>query len=210
MLSPDFIRMNFPLCKDPQQWAQVLDAAAQQFEITTKARLSSFLAQTSFESGQFNYLIENLNYTSSSRLMRVWPKRFPSEESALPYVSNESKLANFVYANRLGNGDAVSGDGFMFRGRGIIQITGRSNYSAVGQALNLNLIDHPELLLEPRYAAMSAGWFWSTRGLNALADDETPANDLEDFAEITRRINGGTVGLKERLAVLNQVETSLA
>ena len=124
-------------------------------------------------------------------------------------MSNEEKLANLVYAKRLGNGDSNSGDGYKFRGRGIIQITGRSNYADAGKALGLNLINQPDLLLQKPNAAMSAAWFWSSRGLNALAVDHTDDNDLEDFTEITKRINGGSVGLSERLALLNLIETQL-
>ena len=210
MLSADLIRRVFPACTDPAGWAQALAPALERYEINTKARLASFLAQTGHESSQFNRLVEGLNYKTPLRLMAVWPKRFPTQESALPYVGDAKKLANFVYANRLGNGDAASGDGFRFRGRGIIQVTGRSNYAAAGAALGLKLVDDPDLLLVPANAAMSAAWFWSSRGLNALADDRTDDNDLEDFTEITRRINGGTVGLKERLLALNRVEANLA
>lgn len=210
MITAQLINSIFPRCAAPQQWADALNPALDRFGITTTARLSSFLAQTGYESGQFNRLTESLNYTTPQRLMKVWPKRFPTEASAQPFVSNEIKLANVVYANRLGNGDVASGDGFKFRGRGIIQITGRSNYKAAAEALALDLLGEPDLLLRPEHAAMSAAWFWSSRGLNALADDGTDDSDLEDFAEITRRINGGTIGLKERLAVLNQIAAGLA
>jgi len=210
MVSAELIKAVFPRCTAPQQWADALNPALGKFGITTGARVSSFLAQTGYESGQFNRLTESLNYTTAQRLMKVWPRRFPTEASALPFVANEVKLANFVYSNRLGNGDSASGDGFRFRGRGIIQITGRSNYKAAADALPLDLIGNPDLLLQPEHAAMSAAWFWSSRGLNALADDRTDDDDLEDFAEITRRINGGTVGLQDRLALLNQVATSLS
>ena len=142
--------------------------------------------------------------------MQVWPKRFPSEAAAAPYVDHPERLANFVYGKRLGNGDASSGDGYRYRGRGILQITGRSNYAAVGQALGLDLIGNPDLLLQAEHAAMSAAWFWDSRGLNALADDRTDDDDLEDFTRITRLINGGTAGLRERLALLQQLEPALA
>jgi putative chitinase len=210
MISAELIAAVFPRCAAPRQWADALAPAVARFGITTSARLSSFLAQTGYESGQFNRLTENLNYTTPQRLMRVWPKRFPTETSAQPFVANPARLGNFVYGNRLGNGDPASGDGFRFRGRGILQITGRSNYRAAGQALAVDLIGNPDLLLQPEHAAMSAAWFWETRGLNALADDRTDDDDLEDFAEITRRVNGGTAGLQERLALLNQVASGLA
>jgi len=209
-ISEQVIRNALPLCRDPAGWAPVLSAAMQHYEINTPARIASFLAQTGHESGQFNRLVESLNYTTPQRLMKVWPKRFPSEAIAAPYVRNEERLANFVYANRLGNGDAASGDGYKYRGRGLIQVTGRSNYAACGKALGLDLLNDPGLLIEPRYAALSAAWFWSSRGLNALADDRTGDDDLEDFTVITRTINGGTQGLKERLALLNALESQLA
>ena len=210
MLTADTLKQVFPLCADPAGWAQALNPALDRYHITTRARLGSFLAQTGYESGQFNRLVESLNFKTPLRLMKVWPKRFPTEASAIPYVDNESKLANFVYAGRLGNGDAASGDGFKFRGRGIIQITGRSNYAAVGKELNIDLIADPDRLLTQETAALAAAWFWDSRGLNALADDKTDDNDLEDFTEITRRINGGTTGIQDRLLALNAVDAKLA
>ena len=210
MLTADLIKRVFPACADPAGWARALAPALERYEINTKARLASFLAQTGHESSQFNRLVEGLNYKTALRLMAVWPKRFPTQASALPYVGDAKKLADFVYANRLGNGGVASGDGFRYRGRGLIQVTGRSNYAAAGAALGMKLVEDPDLLLVPANAAMSAAWFWSSRGLNALADDRTDDNDLEDFTEITRRINGGTVGLKDRLLALNRVEANLA
>ena len=210
MLTVQTLRKVFPQCPDPELWAQALAPAMKRYGIDTPARMASFLAQTGHESAQFSRLSENLRYRSAKRLMQVWPKRFPSEAAAGPYVDNPEQLANFVYAKRLGNGDASSGDGYRYRGRGILQITGRSNYAAVGQALDLDLIGDPDLLLQPEHAAMSAAWFWDSRGLNALADDRTDDDDLEDFTRITRLINGGTVGLLQRLALLQQLEPALA
>ncbi len=210
MLSAQTLHAIFPLCPDPKRWAQALRPAMERYGIDTPARMASFLAQTGHESVQFSRLDENLCYRSSKRLMQVWPKRFPSEQAARPYVDNPEKLANFVYAKRLGNGDASSGDGYRYHGRGILQITGRSNYAAAGQALGLELVAQPDLLLQPEHAAMSAAWFWDSRGLNALADDQTGDDDLEDFTRITRLINGGTVGLRERLALLLRLEPALA
>jgi putative chitinase len=118
---------------------------------------------------------------------------------ALPYERNPEKLANFVYANRMGNGAPESDDGFRYRGRGLIQMTGRGNYTAVSDALKTDFAGKPDLMLEPRHAAMCAAWFWRTRGLNELADDRTDDDDSEDFRQITRVINGGLNGLAERL-----------
>jgi putative chitinase len=209
MITADALKKAFPLCAAPDDWVKALAPAMEKYAINNPARIASFLAQTGHESSQFNRLVEGLNYKTALRLTNVWPKRFPDEASAQPYVSNEEKLANLVYAKRLGNGDSNSGDGYKFRGRGIIQITGRSNYADAGKALGLNLINQPDLLLQKPNAAMSAAWFWSSRGLNALADDHTDDNNLEDFTEIIKRINGGSVGLSERLALLNLIEAQL-
>ena len=133
MIAATILKTALPLCKEPDQWAQALNPAMDKFEINTPARVACFLAQTGHESGQFNRLIEGLFYKTAARLTAVWPRRFPNEASAAPYVKNEEKLANFVYANRIGNGPVESGDGFRYRGRGLIQITGRSNYSDVGK-----------------------------------------------------------------------------
>jgi putative chitinase len=210
MLTAQVLRVAFPQCADPDGWAAALAPAMDKYEINTRDRICSFLAQTGHESGQFNTLTEGLFYKAPGRLMKVWPKRFPTEASALPYVANEKNLANVVYANRMGNGNEASGDGYKFRGRGIIQITGRNNYVAAGQALGLDLAGNPDLLLQKPNAALSAAWFWNSRGLNPLADDKTGDNDLEDFTEITRRINGGTVGLQERFSLYKQLENALA
>ncbi len=210
MLTANLLKQVFPLCADPARWVQALNPALEQYQINTRARLSSFLAQNGYESNQFNRLVESLNHTTPLRLIKVWPKRFPTLASAVSCVGNASRLANFVYANRLGNGDSTSGDGFKFRGRGIIQITGRSNYAAAGQEISVNLIEAPDRLLTPTTAALAAAWFWNNRGLNALADDKTGDDDLEDFTEITRRVNGGTTGINQRLLAFNMIEARFA
>lgn len=210
MLTASQLKNLFPQCKNPDTWAAVLPPVFALYAIDTPARIASFLAQTGHESGQFNRLCESLIYSSPQRLMKVWPKRFLTPDAALPYVNNEAQLANYVYANRLGNGPATTGDGYNYRGRGLIQVTGRSNYADAGKALGLDLVGKPDLLLEAEYAAMSAAWFWNARGLNALADAQSHQDDLQDFTEMTRRINGGTTGLKDRLALLKTAEQMLA
>lgn len=210
MLTEANLRAAFPQCKSPAAWAAALQPAMDRFQINTPSRVARFLAQTGYESGQFNLLNENMTYSTAARLMAVWPKRFPTTASATPFVNNPQALANAVYANRMGNGNVASGDGWRFHGRGLIQLTGRSNYMACGKALGLDLVTNPDLLLAPPQAALSAAWFWESRGLNALADDHTGASDLEDFTQITRLINGGTVGLQARLALLATVESALA
>ncbi len=209
MVTGDDLRKAFPACADPDGWAEALNPALVRFGITTPARQCAFLAQTGHESGQFNRLEESLIYSSAGRLMAVFPRRFPTEASALPFVKNPSALANFVYARRMGNGDETSGDGFRYRGRGLIQLTGRSNYQQAADALKLALVEAPDQVTSREVAALTAAWYWDSRGLNALADDNTTDDDLEDFREITRRINGGTVGLKERLEMFSRLQQLL-
>jgi len=208
MLNAEVLKRTFPRCTTPDIWANALDSALPKFGIDTPDRIASFLAQTGYESGEYNRLEENLNYTAP-RLIKVWPKRFPTLDIATQYANNPRLLADYVYANRMGNGDAASDDGYRFRGRGIIQLTGRGNYVAAGRAIGIDLVAHPELLTDPAQACLSAAWFWQSRGLNELADDRTDDNDLEDFTEITRRINGGTSGVKERFALFKQVAATL-
>jgi putative chitinase len=208
MITAATLKAALPLCKAPDQWAPALNQAMEKYEINTPPRIACFLAQIGHESGQLNRLSESLYYKTAARLVAVWPKRFPTEASAAPYVMNEEKLANFVYANRIGNGPVESGDGYRYRGRGLIQITGRSNYADVGKALGADLLNQPDLLIEPTLAAMSAAFFWYGHGLNALADDQTD-DDIEDFTTITKKINGGTAGLKERLALFKAIEPLL-
>lgn len=208
LITADQLKAALPNCKNPEIWVEALIPAFEKYSITSHERIASFLAQIGHESGQFNVLEEKLSYTAA-RLMKVWPKRFPTLAIARKYERNPEKLANFVYANRIGNGPESSGDGYRFRGRGLVQLTGRSNYVSASQALGIDLVAHPELLSEPAVAAMSAAWFWATRGLNELADDQTGDNDLEDFTTITKRINGGTVGLQERFQLFKSAEQTL-
>lgn len=173
-------------------YAAPLTAAMTEFGIDTPRRQAMFLAQVGHESGGLARVVENLNY-SAEGLMRTWPLRFRTMEAAESFARNPERIANYVYASRLGNGDASTGDGWRFRGRGLIQVTGRSNYAAAGQALGLDLIAAPDLLMMPIPAARSAGWFWAVRDLNGPAD-------AGDLAETTRRINGGLNGLDDRRA----------
>ena len=197
-----------PACPDTESWTPVLNTAMEKFEITTFERMAAFLAQLAQESGQMKRLTENLNY-SAQRLMQVWPARFPTLVKARLYERNPEKLANYVYAKRLGNGDEISGDGWRFRGRGLVQLTGRGNYRATGQAIGQPLEEQPELLEQPGPAALSAAWFWKSHGLNELADNQNDDNDTEDFRTITKRISGGTVGLKERMVFWEKAKSVL-
>lgn len=162
-----------------------------EFGLSTIARRAAFIAQAAHESAGFSTFIENLNY-SAGALNRVWPSIFPAAIAA-QYAQQPERIANRAYANRIGNGPETSGDGWRYRGRGVFQLTGRANYLACANALGLDLINHPELLEQPVNAFRSAGWFWSSKALNPLAD-------MGSFTEITRRINGGYNGLPDRQA----------
>jgi putative chitinase len=173
-----------------EEWIDAINTTFETFGIETPEQQASFLGQTSHESAGFTALTENLRY-SAETLCKVWPKRFPTLEAAQPYNRNPEAIANHVYANRMGNGDEDSGDGWKYRGRGLIQLTGHDNYRACGEALNVDLLDDPDLVSTPMYAALSAGWFWSTHHLNNIA---------EDIVAVTKKINGGTIGLDDRVA----------
>lgn len=185
---------------DADRWTTPLNAALSLWHIDTPQRAAMFLAQVAHESGGFRTLVESLHY-SATRLLQVWPTRFtPTDAAAMAF--NEQAIANRAYGGRLGNGPEDSGDGYAFRGRGLIQLTGRDNYTRCGAALGLDLVGHPELLEQPIYAAQSAGWFWSTRGCNELAD-------AGDYLGITKRINGGTNGQADRETWLATVRAVL-
>lgn len=183
------------------QWLEPLEETFHRYEINTPARRAAFLGQCAHESANFTRLEENLNY-SAEGLMRTWPRRFPTLGAAQPYHRKPEKIANRVYANRMGNGDEASGEGWLYRGRGIIQLTGKTNYTLVSDALREDFIHSPDLLLAPRWAALSAGWYWNTRRLNEQAD-------AKDFTMMTQKINGGTVGLQDRIAHITHAHTVL-
>jgi putative chitinase len=187
-----------PALLRPEQWLRPIGEAMACFGIDTPARAAAFLAQVAHESNQCRNVEERFDYPAL-RLMGLWPRRFPSMESALRYEMNPVKIANYVYANRMGNGDESSGDGYLYRGRGLIRVTGRSNYSAASDALGVDFLLDPDAMLEPAHAALSAAWFWQTRGLNELADDYSDDQDDEDFRRITQVVNGGLAGLGERV-----------
>jgi putative chitinase len=184
---------------DAEKWADPLNEAMARFLVNTPQRAAQFLAHVAHESDECRRLTENLRYTAA-RLCQVWPKRFRTLDGAAAYANNPEKLANFVYANRMGNGDEASGDGWRYRGRGLMQITGRANYRECANALGLLLVNRPELLEQPVPAALAAAWFWESRGCNALADSNAGDNDDEDFVRITVLINGGRNGLAHRRA----------
>ena len=172
-----------------EKWCIPLRYTCSNFDINTPNRVAGFLAQIGHESGGFRFTSENLNYRSEA-LTRVWPTRFPPG-IAESYAMQPERIANRAYADRMGNGDEASGDGWKYRGRGLIQLTGKDNYAAFSMSADNEALVKPHLVAEPELAALSAGWFWQTNGLNALADDK-------DIVGMTKQINGGTNGLDDR------------
>jgi putative chitinase len=183
------------------KWLEPLKETFERYNINTAKRQAAFIGQCMHESGGFKLLEENLNY-SDKALMATWPSRFPNEEVANQYARNPEKIANKVYGGRMGNGTEETGDGWKYRGRGIKQLTGKENYERCGSSLGIDLVSNPDLLLEPKYAALSAGWFWSKHNLNDLADKS-------DIETMTKRINGGFLGLDARKAAIAKVESVL-
>ena len=173
-----------------EQWVDALNETFVRFDIMNPLRKAAFIGQASHESGNFKTLEENLFYRAET-LMRVWPKRFPTLEFAKQYEKNPKKIANSVYANRMGNRDEASGDGHRFRGRGLFQLTGHSNYFHAGKALGEDFVMNPDLVATPMFAALTAGFFWNTHKLNQYAD-------ARDYVTMTKKINGGTIGLADR------------
>ena len=173
------------------QWVDALNETFNRFRIVTPNQQAAFIGQCGHECGHFKILEENLNYRAAT-LMKLWPKRFPTQEIANAYAGNPKKIANMVYANRMGNRDESSGDGYRFRGRGCIQLTGSTNYFNAGKALGMDFWADPDLVGTPTYAALTAGWFWSTHRCNELAE-------AGDWIKLTKAINGGTIGLDDRM-----------
>lgn len=195
MVSPDQLKE----LKINPDWVNALNDTFERFDISTPIRQACFIGQAGHECGNFRILEENLNYRAET-LMKVWPKRFPTLEFAKQYERNPKKIANMVYANRMGNRDEASGDGYRFRGRGAFQTTGHSGYYHAGQALGVDFVMEPDLVATPQYAALTAGFFWNTHKLNQFAD-------ARDYKGMTKKINGGFIGLEDRI---KHIEEALA
>ena len=198
----------------------VLNTAMSRYQIVGAKRVAAFIAQVGHESGHLTRLMENLNY-SADGLANTWPSRHAEPDGKGGYVKVQvsgnvrnkpnalalsvdrkpEQIANIAYGNRMGN--TAPGDGWKYRGRGLIQITGKNNYRACGEALGLDLIAQPELLEKPQHACMSAAWYWATNGLNTLAD-------AGKFDVITQRINGGQTGAADRQALYGRALKVLA
>lgn len=191
--------------KNPENWVSHVESALARYGISSEKQIAAWIAQTAHESGGYTLLQENLNY-SADGLCAIWPNRFAILENKKP-VKKDGKnqpnkfalalhrkpesIANVVYAARMGNGPIESGDGWKFRGRGLKQLTGKTNYTKCGEGLGLDLLSKPDLLLQPQYAALSAVWFWVENKCGPLAD-------ADDFVGLTKRINGGTIGIEDR------------
>lgn len=182
------------------KWLAPLEETFVKYDISTPVRQAAFIGQCAHESGNFKILQENLNY-SAEGLMKTWPSRFPTKEIADQYARQPAKIAGKVYNGRLGN--TSEEEAAKYLGRGLIQLTGKENYDHCGLGIGVDLLSNPALLLDPRYAALSAGWFWNKKGLNALAD-------AGDAVTITKRINGGALGLDDRLAKTDKALRVLA
>ena len=177
------------------EWEDPLNETFARFGISGPVLQAAFIGQCGHECANFKILEENLNYRAAT-LMRLWPKRFPTLEVANEFAGNPKKIANKVYASRMGNRDESSGDGYRFRGRGCIQLTGSTNYYNAGKALGVDFWADPDLVATPKYAALTAGWFWSTHKCNEAAQ-------AQDWTKLTKIINGGVIGLQERIAHIN-------
>jgi putative chitinase len=185
--------------KNVETFGVEIDRVAAQYEIDENPkRLYMWLAQIGFESGACKHLEENLNY-SAERLLVIFPHLF-TEEEAKTYANHPKEIGSRIYANRFGNGDELSGEGYAYRGRGLIQLTFKSNYASFGNAIGMHdqIIHNPDLVATPQYAVESAGWFWQKNGINTIADSD-------NFEGVTKKINGGTHGLKERQALYKKV-----
>jgi putative chitinase len=207
MITPIQLKKLFPMCRDPNLWCRIFTMELRAFGILDNdARLAAWLAQCGYESQSFNTLRESGSYGrvtknaagatvydiyNEKRLMAIWPHKFPTLVSTQPYIQNPEGLMNYVYANVLGNGDTATRDGTIYRGGGLIQITGRANFREVGIALGLNLESMPKLIEQPAIAARTAAYFWKLHDLNTAADDG-------DFAYVTKRINGHMTGEADR------------
>ena len=173
------------------QWFEAIYEILPEYEITTPQRVAAFLAQCAHESGGFVFLTENLNYKAAS-LRRVFPKYFPDDAIASQYAGKGEMIANRVYANRMGNGDEASGDGWRYCGRGLIQLTGKNNYTFFAGSLDIPVEEASEYLQTFEGAVQSACFFWEQNKLNQWAD-------AGDILTLTKRINGGTIGLEDRI-----------
>jgi len=175
------------------EWSEPLTTTFTAFGISDTKQQSAFIGQCAHESNHFKALQENLNYRPET-LAKLFAHHFKDSEELQKYSHHPEMIANRIYQKRMGNRDEASGDGWRFHGRGLIQLTGHDNYYHCGQSIQKDLVQNPDLVATPMYASLSAGWFWSTHGCNAFAE-------REDWVGLTKRINGGTIGLEDRISL---------
>ena len=190
MITLQQLQQILPDNEHVEAWHTALSGILPDYEINTPERIAAFIAQCAHESAGFKAIKENLNYKATS-LLKVFPKYFKTAEQAERYAHNPEMIANLVYANRMGNGAEASGDGFRYCGRGLIQLTGHDNYQAFADSIDCDIDTLPEYLATFEGAVQSAAWFWETNNLNQLADQQ-------DIVALTKRINGGIIGLEDR------------
>ena len=190
-LTLDQLKQLLPKNPYVDHWHHALSQLLPDYDINTPQRIAAFIAQCSHESGGFTALKENLNYRAVT-LRKIFPKYFPTDDLANAFAGKPEMIANRVYASRMGNGDEASGDGFRYCGRGLIQLTGKSNYQSFADSLEMNVEDVPDYLSTFEGATQSACWFWESNNLNQYADSG-------DILTMTKRINGGTIGLDDRI-----------
>jgi putative chitinase len=190
-LTSDQLKQLLPKNPYVDHWHRALAQLLPDYDINTPQRIAAFIAQCSHESGGFTALKENLNYRAVT-LRKIFPKYFPTDDLANAFAGKPEMIANRVYASRMGNGDEASGDGFRYCGRGLIQLTGKSNYQSFADSLEMNVEDVPDYLSTFEGAAQSACWFWESNNLNRFAD----AGDIKG---LTKAINGGNIGLEDRI-----------
>lgn len=201
MLTLQQFTQLFGTVKEAQAIVNALNEQMPRYNINTHDRVCAFLAQLGHESGNFVHRVENLNY-SADGLRKIFGRYFPTDAIAQQYARQPIRIASRVYANRMGNGDEASQDGWKFRGRGYIQLTGRNNYTACGRYLGRDLVADPDYLMSIEGAVVSAGWFWEVNKLNAFAD-------ARDMKTLTKRINGGFNGLAHRMELYTAAQRIL-
>lgn len=207
-ITSDTLRKIYPQSKSIARYCEALHHAMAECGIDTAPRACAFLAQVGHESAQLNRIEENLNY-SAQALRKVFPKYFRTPQEASSYAHHPERIANRVYANRMGNGSEESGDGWKYRGRGLIQITGRDNYVSMSALMGKDLTVWPDALLMPLDACRSAALWWKANGLNALADKLSGAEERKTFEAITKRVNGGLNGFDDRWAIYLRAKSAI-
>lgn len=206
-ITSDTLRKIYPQSKSIARYCEALNHAIAECGIDTAARACAFLAQVGHESAQLNRIEENLNY-SAQALRKVFPKYFRTPQEASSYAHHPERIANRVYAGRMGNGSEEGGDGWKYRGRGLIQITGRDNYVSMSALMGKDLTVWPDALLMPLDACRSAALWWKTNGLNSLAD-KLVSDERKTFETITKRVNGGLNGLEDRWAIYLRAKSAI-